>query len=73
MFRNGRSLKDVLVRVTLPKLNESIRCKLCGKKTFVVCDSISTATIFTTKACEETFKIQSGPLTCDSENVTYLL
>ena len=33
----------------------------------------STATTFTTEACQETFKIQSGPLTCDSEKVLYLL
>ena len=44
-----------------------------GKKTCLVCDSISTATTFTTEACQETFKIQSGPLTCDSEKVLYLL
>ena len=43
------------------------------EKTCLVCDSISTATAFTTEACQETFKIQSGPLTCDSEKVLYLL
>ena len=31
-FRNGKSLKDLLVRPTLPKLNEGRRCKPCGKK-----------------------------------------
>ena len=72
-FLNDKSLKDFLVRATLPKLNESGRCELCRKKTCIVCDSISTATTFTTKACQETFKIQSGPLTCDSEKVLYLL
>ena len=63
-FRNGKSLT---------KLNESGRCEPCGKRTCLVCDSISTATTFTTEACQETFKIQSGPLTCDSEKVLYLL
>ena len=72
-FRNGKGLKDFLVRATLPKLNGSGRCEPCGKKTCLVCDSISTATTFTTEACQETFKIQSGPLTCDSEKVLYLL
>ena len=38
-----------------------------------VCDSISNATTFTTKACQETLKIQSGPLTVDFEKVLYLL
>ena len=42
-------------------------------KTCLVCDSISTATTLTTEACYETFKIHSGPLTCGSENVLYLL
>ena len=72
-FRNGKSLKDFLVRATLPKVNGSGRCKPCGKKTCLVCDSISTATIFTTEDCQDTFKIQSGPLTCDFEKVLYLL
>ena len=29
--------------------------------------------IFTTKTCREVFKIQSGPLNCNSEKVSYLL
>ena len=31
-FVNGKSLKDFLVRATLPILNESGRCEPCGKK-----------------------------------------
>ena len=31
-FRNGKSLKDFLVRIILPKLNESGRYEVCGKK-----------------------------------------
>ena len=54
-------------------INGSGGCEPCGKKTCLVCDSISTATTFTTKVCLETFKIQSGPLTCGSEKVLYLL
>ena len=50
-FRNGKSLKDFLVRATLPKLNESGRCEPCGKRTCLVCDSKSTATTFTKEAC----------------------
>ena len=72
-FWNGKSIKDFLVRATLRKLNEGGRCEPSGKKTCLVCDSISTATTFTTEACQETFKIQSGPLTCSSEKVLYLL
>ena len=32
-----------------------------------------TATTFTAKACQETFKIQNGPSACDSEELLYLL
>lgn len=31
LFRNGKSLKNYLVRKTSPKLNKSERCKPCGK------------------------------------------
>ena len=72
-FRNGKSLKDYLVRAALPKTNETGRCEPCGKKTCLVCNSIRTTTTFTTEACGEVFKIQSGPLNCNSEKVLYLL
>ena len=68
-FRNGKNLKDYLVRAKLAKLEESGRCELCGKKASLVCDSRSITTTFTTRACQETFEIQKGPLNCDSENV----
>ena len=69
-FRNGKSLKDCLVRAALPKTNETGRCEPCRKKTCLVCNSIRTTTTFTTEACGE---IQSGPLNCNSEKVLYLL
>ena len=43
------------------------------EKKCLVCGYISTATTFITEACQEAFKIQSGPSTCDSEKVLYLL
>ena len=72
-FRNGKSLKDYLVRAKLSKLEESGRCEPCGEKTCLVCDSVCTTTTFTTEACQETFKIQKGPLNRDSEKVLCLL
>lgn len=48
------------------------RCEPCGEKKFLVCGSISAATTFTTEAYQETLKIQSGTLNCDSRKV-YLL
>ena len=53
-FRNGKSLKDYLVRAKLSKLEESGKCEPCGKKSCLVCDSLSTSTTFTTEACQET-------------------
>ena len=38
-----------------------------------MCDHIITTNTFTTKACGLVFKIQSGPLNCNSEKVLYLL
>ena len=72
-FRNGKSFQNFLDRAALLKLNGSWRYEPCGKKTCLVCDFVNTATTFTTEACQETFKIQIGPLTCDSENALYLL
>ena len=51
----------------------SERREPCGEKTCLVCDSVSTATTFITEACQKSFKIQGGLLTCDSEKVFYLL
>ena len=72
-FQNGKSLKDCLVRAVLPKNIETRGCEPCGKKSCLVCNSVRTTTTFTTEACREIFKIQSGPLTCNSEKVLYLL
>ena len=49
------------------------RSESCGKGKCQVCDFICDTDTFTTKACGETFKIQSGILNCSSQNVVYLL
>ena len=72
-FRNGKSLKDYLVRAALPKTNETGRCEPCRKKTCLVRNSIRTTTTFTMEANGEVFKIQSDPLNCNSEKLLYLL
>ena len=72
-FCNGKSIKGYLVRAALPKTNETGRCEPCKKKTCLVCNSIRTTTTFTTESCGEVFKIQSGPLDCNSEKVLYPL
>ena len=72
-FRNGKSLKDYLVRAVLPRMDNAGGSEPCGKGTCQVCDHIIATNTFTTKTCGEVFKIQSGPLNCNSEKVIYLL
>ena len=73
-FRNGKSLKDHLVRVKLPNVEITGRSESCGKGNCQVSNFICDTDTFTTKACGETFKIQSGILiNCNSQKVVYLL
>ena len=64
-FRNCKSLKDYLVRATLTKMDNARGFEPCGKGTCEECDHINTTNTFTTKACGEVFKMQSGPLNCN--------
>ena len=75
-FRNGKSLKDYLVKGALPKMDNTEGSEACGNGTCQVCNQVISTKIllitintFTTKAYGEVFKIQSG----NSENVIYLL
>ena len=45
----------------------------CEKNTCQVCDHIITPNTFTTNTYGDIFKIQSGPLNCNSEKVISLL
>ena len=72
-FRNGKSLKDHLVRAKLPNFEIPGRSGSCWKENCQVCDFICNTDTFSTKACGETFKIQSGILNCNFQKVVYLL
>ena len=72
-FRNGKSLKNHLAGAKLPNVEIAGRSESCGKGNCQVCDYICDTDTFTTKACGETFKIQSGILNCNSQKVVYLL
>ena len=61
------------MRAVLPKTDNAGDSEPCGKGTCQVCDHIIKTNTFATKACGEVFKIQSGPLNCNSEKVLYLL
>ena len=61
------------MRACVPKIDNAGGSEPCGKSTCQVYDHIITTNTFTTKACGKVFKIQSGPLNCNSEKVIYLL
>ena len=63
VFQNAQSLKDYLVRVVLPKMDNARGSEPCGKGTCQVCNHIITTNTFTTKASGEVLKIESGTLT----------
>ena len=72
-FRNGKSLKDYLVRAALPKMDNAGDAEPCGKVICQVCDYAVLTNTFTTKACGEVFKTQIGPLNCKSKKTLYHL
>ena len=72
-FRNGKNVKDSLMRAALPKMDNAGGSESCGNGPCHVCDHIITTNTFTTKACGEVFKIQNGPLNCNLEKGLYLL
>ena len=72
-FRFGKIFTDCLIRAKSTKPEENERCKPCGKKPCLVCNSSSTTTIFTTETSQGSFEFQKDPLNCDSEKVLYSL
>ena len=72
-FRNGKSLKDHLVRAKLPNVEITGRSESCGKGICQVYDFICDTDTFSIKACGETFKVQSGVHNGNSQKVNYLL
>ena len=71
-FRNGKSLKESLVRASLPILNQTLGSGPCGKRNCQVCYFIVDTGTFSPIATDETFKINKGPLNCNLKKVIYL-
>ena len=71
-FRRGKSLKDHLARVSLCVLNNAFGSEPCGKRNFQVCQFIVNTDNFSPITADETFKINKGPLNCNSKKVVYL-
>ena len=72
-FLNGKSLKYHLVRVKLLNVEITGRFKSCGEGNCQVSDFICDTDTFSTKACGEIIKIQSGVINCNSQKVVYSL
>lgn len=75
-FRNGKSLKNTLVRAVLPKIDSSKDepgSKKCGKINCEVCHNLMNTKDFESTTTGEKFTIQKGPLNCNSDKVIYLV
>ena len=68
-FCNGKSVKDHLIRAKLPNVEITGRSESCGKVNCQVCDFICDTDTFPTKVCDETFRIQSETLNCNSQKL----
>ena len=66
-FKRGKSLKDLLVRAKLPKINKGIgaSCK-CGGNRCGVCQIINETQTFSNKEGDRTYEIRSDSLGCNS-------
>ena len=72
-FHNGRSLKDHLVRASLPIVNNTLGSEPFGKRNCQVCQFIvNNLFTFSPTNSDENFKINKGPLNCNSKKVVYL-
>ena len=71
-FRNGKSLKDHLVRSSLPILNQTLGSESYGKRNCQLCQFIVNTDTFSPITTGETFKINKDPLNCNSKKVIYL-
>ena len=75
-FRNGKSLKNILVRAKLPKMEEpdkQLGCRRCTRANCEVCENLIDAKDFKSTTTGEIFTIEKGPLTCTSHKVVYLV
>ena len=75
-FRNGKSLKNILVRAVLPKIDSSNGepgSQKCGKRNCEVCLNLVSTSEFESTTTGEKFKIKKGPLNCNSKKVVYLI
>ena len=71
-LRNGKILKDYLVRASRPILNNTLGSEPCGKRNYQVCRFFVNMDSFSPITPEETSEINKGALNCNSKKVIYL-
>ena len=70
-FCNEKSLKEHLIRASLPILNQTLGSEPCGKRNCQVCQFVVNTDTFSPMT-DETFKINKVLLNCNSKKVVYL-
>ena len=71
-FHNGKSLKDHLIRASLPILVNTLSSEPCRKRNCQVCQFIVNVDTFSPITTEGTVQINKGPLNCNSKKIVYL-
>ena len=71
-FYNGKSLKDHVVRASVPILNYILGSEPCKKRNCYICQFIANTDNFSPTATDEIFKVNKGPLNCNSKKAVYL-
>ena len=71
-FCNGKSLKDHLVRASLPILKSTLGSDPCGKRNCQVCQFIVNIDTFSPITTDEGFKINKDHLNSNSKKVVCL-
>ena len=70
--RNGKSLKDHLVRASLPTLSDTLGSEPCGNRNCQVCKFVVNTDTFSHIATYDTFEFDKVSLNCNSKKVVYL-
>ena len=73
-FRNGKNLKSILVRAKLPsrRIGDGGSEK-CLRSNCGVCKFINCTSTFSNKDLTKTYQIKTGPLSCKSSMVVYMI
>ena len=72
-FKRGKSLKDYLVRAKVREDQQEGESKKCEGKRCGVCEHIVETNCFQNRDRNETYKIKSEKINCNSVNVIYLV